>query len=118
MEGLISRQPNGLLCIYEPTIHDVTYYNLWTDDEYVELCVEQARIEAKDRIENPVQPFNDIEQSLWGYPSQAVKDQVLKELSQPRTKNQPSYNCMGYRAKRESVLKMIKELKERRSDRF
>lgn len=46
MGTIIARQPNGLLCRYSTVVDDITDDNL-TEEDYIELCAEQAREDAK-----------------------------------------------------------------------
>lgn len=42
----IARQPNGLLCRFSTVVNTVTDINM-TEEDYVELCAERAREEAR-----------------------------------------------------------------------
>lgn len=46
MAAFISRQPNGLLCRFSTIVDNFTHYNM-TDEEYIELCAERARTQAR-----------------------------------------------------------------------
>ena len=71
----IARQPNGLLCRFSTVVDAPTHYNL-TEKEYIELCAEQAREEARfnlkqkrfikpfDYVLNDIQ-FNNISEKEW-----------------------------------------------------
>lgn len=85
MGGFIARQPNGLLCRFSDTVGCVSHYNL-TDEEFIELCAERAREDARDVIKNHLQPFEcvlsetevgeNIEEDEWR--------QILKEMNEKR----------------------------------
>ena len=49
MSSFVTRQPNGKLCRFSRVVDTVTHWNL-TDEEYIELCAEEAREEARDLI--------------------------------------------------------------------
>lgn len=59
MGSFISRQPNGLLCRFSTIVDTVTDYNM-TNEEYIEMCAEKARAEAKETLEKHLQPFNEV----------------------------------------------------------
>ena len=59
MGAFIARQPNGLLCRFSTVIDTVTDYNM-TDGEYIEMCAEKARKEAREIIENHMKPFEEV----------------------------------------------------------
>lgn len=56
MGAFISRQPNGKLCRFSSIVDTVTDYNM-TEEEYIEMCAEQAREEARDRVKTKLKPF-------------------------------------------------------------
>lgn len=47
----IARQPNGLLCRFSTFVDAVTHINL-TDEDYIELCAEQARKDARRNLQD------------------------------------------------------------------
>ncbi len=59
MGAFIARQPNGLLCRFSTVVDTVTNYNM-TDEEYIEMCAEKARKEAREIIENYTKPFEEV----------------------------------------------------------
>lgn len=56
MPSFIARQPNGKICRFSGIVDCPTDWNL-TEDEYIELCAEKAREEARDIIKNHIKPF-------------------------------------------------------------
>jgi hypothetical protein len=42
MGAFIARQPNGLLCRFSTVVDTITHGDL-TDEEYIEMCAEEAR---------------------------------------------------------------------------
>ena len=61
MGSFICRQPNGLLCRFSTVVDTVTHYNM-TDEEYIQMKMEQAREDAEDVIKNYLKPFEWIDQ--------------------------------------------------------
>lgn len=59
MGAFISRQPNGLLCRFSTVVDTVTHYNM-TEEEYIEMCAEKAKKEARDVINNYLKPFESV----------------------------------------------------------
>ena len=57
----IARQPNGLLCRFSTWVDAVTYINM-TEEDYIEMCAERAREEAKRDLEDErfVKPFDCV----------------------------------------------------------
>lgn len=56
MGSFIARQPNGLLCRFSSVVDTITDYNL-TDEEYIEMCAEKAREEAKEVLKYHIRPL-------------------------------------------------------------
>lgn len=50
MGSFIAKQPNGLYCRYSGVVDNITHYNM-TEEDYIELCVERAKEEAKIILE-------------------------------------------------------------------
>lgn len=61
MASFICRQPNGLLCRFSTVVDTVTDYNM-TDEEYIQMKMEQAKKEAEDILKNHLRPFNEIDE--------------------------------------------------------
>lgn len=57
MGSFIARQPNGLLCRFSTVVDTVTHYNM-TEEEYIEMCADKAREEAKEVLKNYIRPFD------------------------------------------------------------
>ena len=47
----IARQPNGLLCRFSTIVDAVTHINM-SEEDYIEMCAERAREEAKRDLED------------------------------------------------------------------
>lgn len=61
--AFISRQPNGLLCRFSTVLDCITDYNM-TEEQYIEMCAEKARKEARDVIAHHLEPFSMIEDMI------------------------------------------------------
>lgn len=59
MGAFIVKQPNGKYARFSTIIDCITDYNM-TEKDYINLCVERAREEAKDILENHIRPFDCI----------------------------------------------------------
>ena len=61
MGSYIARQPNGRLCRFSTMVDAVTHINL-TEEDYIELCAERAREEARRDLEDKrfVKPFDRV----------------------------------------------------------
>jgi len=63
MGAFIAKQPNGKYCRFSTIVDTLTHYNM-TKEEYVEMCIEKARKEAIDVLENYLRPFGWVEDSF------------------------------------------------------
>lgn len=61
MGSFVCRQPNGLLCRFSTVVDTVTHYNM-TDEEYIQMKMEQAKEEAEDILKNHLRPFKEIDE--------------------------------------------------------
>ena len=59
MSSFICKQPNGLYCRFSFMVDGITHYNM-TAEDYIEMCAERARKEARDVLENHLRPFSDV----------------------------------------------------------
>ena len=57
MGAFISKQPNGLYCRFSSVVDCPTHWNM-TEEDYVEMCAERAREEAREVLKNRVKPFD------------------------------------------------------------
>lgn len=84
MAGFVVRQPNGLLCRFSTATDCPTHYNM-TDDEYIEMCAERARKEARETINRYLQPFEMLEDNFIPHNMTAAKFKgILNEMSMPK----------------------------------
>lgn len=80
MGAFVSRQPNGLLCRHSSVVDCVTHYNM-TDEQYIEMCAERAREEAKDILENHLKPFEWVKEYFRdNNMTQEKFEKILKEM--------------------------------------
>lgn len=83
MGAFISRQPNGLLCRFSTVVDCITHYNL-TEEEYIEMCAERAREEARDIIENDLEPFERVlSETRIGNMKKKDWERIKKEMETP-----------------------------------
>lgn len=57
MGAFISKQPNGRYCRFSTVVDCPTDWNM-TEEDYVELCAEKAREEARFTLEHYLKPYN------------------------------------------------------------
>lgn len=82
MAGFIARQPNGLICRFSSVVDTVTHYNM-TEEEYIEMCAERAREEARDTLKNYMKPFEWVKD--YFHPNNMTQeefDKILAEMEQ------------------------------------
>ena len=81
MAGFIAKQPNGLYCRFSTVTDCPTDWNM-TAEDYIELCKQNAEIEAKKVLEKYIQPFDSVKNSFL--PTNMTKseyEQFLKDGS-------------------------------------
>lgn len=85
MGAFIARQPNGLLCRFSTVVDTVTDYNMTEEEYIVEVQMKlygrnrkEAEIEAKDTIENYIQPFSEVVRRFM--PNNNTREEFLKLL--------------------------------------
>ena len=66
MGSFICRQPNGLLCRFSTVVDCITDYNM-TDEEYIEKCAEQAREDARYRIDRHLLDYSEVDRRFAPY---------------------------------------------------
>lgn len=79
MGAFISKQPNGKYCRFSTVVDTVTHYNM-TEDEYIEMCVERAKEEARDVLANHTRPFEWVID--YFYPNNATREEFAKILKE------------------------------------
>ena len=82
MGAFIAKQPNGLYCRFSTIVDTVTDYNM-TEEEYIELCAEKARKEARETLEHYLQPFDEVKRHF--IPNNMTRKEfkkILKEMEE------------------------------------
>ena len=79
--GFISKQLNGLYCRFSTVIDNLTDWNM-TKKEYVQMCMEKAKQEALDTLENHLQPFEMVNERF--VPNNMTRKEfnnIMKDIS-------------------------------------
>ena len=87
MGAFIAKQPNGLLCRFSSVVDCITDYNM-TEEEYIEMCAEKARKEARDVLDRYMQPFELVDKRF--YPNNMTVEEhkrIMKEMEKPADKS-------------------------------
>lgn len=87
MGAFIAKQPNGLLCRFSSVVDCITDYNM-TKEEYIEMCAEKARKEARDVLDRYMQPFELVDKRF--YPNNMTVEEhkrIMKEMEKPADKS-------------------------------
>ncbi|MDH8700839.1 hypothetical protein M2138_000173 [Dysgonomonadaceae bacterium PH5-43] len=86
MGSFISRQPNGLLCRFSTVVDTITDYNM-TEDEYIEMCAEKARRDAREVLKKHIKPFDWVKEHFSPMnETQEEFDKLVEEMSKPKSK--------------------------------
>lgn len=85
MGAFVTRQPNGLLCRFSSVVDCPTHYNM-TDEEYIEMCAERAREEAKDVLKKHLKPFGWVKN--YFRPNNMTEEQFEKALEEMKSPKQ------------------------------
>lgn len=94
MGAFIARQPNGLLCRFSMVVDTVTHYNMTEEDYINEVQMvrygrnrETAEREAKDTIDNYMQPFSEVVRHFMPYNNTREEFlNILREMGDTETK--------------------------------
>lgn len=88
MGAFIARQPNGLLCRFSTVVDTVTHYNM-TEAEYIDMCAEKAREEAREVLESYIRPFDWVkDRFIDNNMTQKEFNKLLKEMESEREDGQ------------------------------
>lgn len=82
--SFIAKQPNGLYCRFSNITDTLTDWNM-TSDEYVKKCMEKARQEALDVLENHLQPFELVKECF--IPNNMTREEFDRVTSDMSKKN-------------------------------
>lgn len=63
MGAFIARQPNGKFCRFSTVVDTVTHYNM-SENDYIEMCAERAREEARETLKRHVYCFDYAFQAI------------------------------------------------------
>ena len=81
MGAFIAKQPNGLYCRFSTVVDCPTDWNM-TEEDYIEMCAEQAREDAKNTLKKYLRPFEMVEKHFK--PNNMTEEEFkecLKEMS-------------------------------------
>lgn len=77
MAGFIAKQPNGLYCRFSPVVGCPTNWNM-TEEEYIELCKQNAEEEARETLKRHLKPFEEVKDRF--YPANMTQAEFLDFL--------------------------------------
>ena len=63
MPAFICKQPNGKYCRFSTVVDTVTHWNM-TEQDYIDLCVERAKEEAREVLERYTRPFDEVKKQF------------------------------------------------------
>lgn len=94
MGAFIARQPNGLLCRFSTVVDTVTHYNMTEEDYITEVQMDYygrnrgaAEHEARDTINNYMQPFSEVIRRFVPYNNTREEFlNILREMGDTETK--------------------------------
>lgn len=82
MGVFIVRQPNGLYCRFSTIVACPTHWNMSKED-YIELCAELAREEAKQTFERHLCPFEFVKDMFYpGNMTESEFETCLREMGE------------------------------------
>jgi len=93
MGAFIARQPNGLYCRFSTVVDAITDYNM-TEDDYIMMCVDKARFEAKRTLKLYTKPFQRVidEFRPTNYTVEEFNE-YLKEMGSDVQLDPKDYDC-------------------------
>lgn len=83
MGAFIARQPNGRLCRFSSVVDCITDYNM-TDEEYIEMCAERAREEARDVIAHHLKPYEWVDKYFYPHNMTVEEFEKIKKEMEKR----------------------------------
>lgn len=87
MGAFIVKQPNGLFCRFSTVLDCPTDWNM-TEEEYIELCAERARVEAKETLARHTQPFEEVLHRFQ--PNNMTKAEFIAALNEMQKEKTPT----------------------------
>ena len=80
MGTFIAKQPNGLYCRFSTVVDTITHADM-TDEEYIEMCAEEAREKAREILKRGVKPFEWVIDNFRPYNCTVKQfNEYLKEV--------------------------------------
>lgn len=79
MGAFIVKQPNGLYCRFSTIVDCPTNWNM-TREDYIKLCVEKAKEDAINVLDNNLRPFEWVER--YYYPNNMSEKEFNKILNE------------------------------------
>lgn len=61
MGSFIARQPNGKLCRFSTMVDTLTHCDM-TEEDYIEMCAEKGREEAREVLKHYIKPFEKVKE--------------------------------------------------------
>lgn len=83
MGAFIAKQPNGLYCRFSTIVDCPTDWNM-TEEDYIELCAERAREEARFTLEHHLRPFEWVNE--YFHPNNMTQEEFedcMRKMSEP-----------------------------------
>lgn len=82
MGAFIAKQPNGLYCRFSTVVDCPTDWNM-TEEDYIEMCAERAREEAKYTLKHRLRPFEWVRK--YFAPMNMTEEKIEKFLQETKT---------------------------------
>ena len=92
MGAFIVKQPNGLYCRFSTVVDCPTDWNM-TEEDYVEICAEQAREEARRTLKYYLRPFDMVKECF--FPNNMTETEFKKCLEEMSNKEYKSESGSG-----------------------
>jgi hypothetical protein len=83
MGAFVVKQPNGLYCRFSTVVDCPTDWNM-SEEDYIELCAQRAREDAKFTLEHYLRPFEWVKD--YYYPNNMSESEFQKcmdEMTNP-----------------------------------
>lgn len=81
MGAFIAKQPNGLYCRFSTVVDCPTDWNM-TEEDYIEMCAEMARQQARETLTRYLRPFEMVKEYFRpNNMTEAEFEECLNEMS-------------------------------------
>lgn len=78
--GFITKQPNGLYCRFSTVVDCPTDWNM-TEEDYIEMCAEKAKREARRVLKNHLRPFEEVIEEFYPHSMTVEKfHKVMRDM--------------------------------------